>query len=78
MHEVAPDVAADRVRIGPVDLVIVECLLGLRRDAGPVVDQAEGSSRTRCVTRSGFMSVKRTAVMPPVEWPSTATVPAPR
>ena len=41
MDEVPLDVAADDGRVGPVDLVVVEGLLGLRRDPGAVVGQAE-------------------------------------
>src|SRR6202161_2728915 len=41
VDEVPLDVAADDGRVGPVDLVVVEGLLGLRRDAGAVVGQAE-------------------------------------
>ena len=67
VREIPRDIAADGGRVGPAQFVLVERFLGLRRDAGPVVRQAKGSSRTRCVTRSGFISVKRTAVMPPVE-----------
>jgi hypothetical protein len=61
-----------------VQFVVIQRFLGLRRDAGPVVDQAERILQDQVVTRSGFISVKRAAVMPPVEWPSTATLPTPR
>jgi hypothetical protein len=41
MHEVSFDAAADHGRVGPVHFVLIERFLRLRRDAYPVIGQAE-------------------------------------
>jgi hypothetical protein len=42
VHEVPGDIVADRIGVGPVDLVVVECFFRLGRYPGAVVHQAEG------------------------------------
>ena len=41
VDEVPLDVSTNYFRVGPVDLVVIKRLLGLRRDADPVIDQPE-------------------------------------